>query len=281
MKNKQTVQPVKGIVFKRADSEALATFDPDTKRCVMNCGPHAQDPRSNKERQFFCDECITIPAKPKQPTKIEEKKMQMTNNRPTMPGWYWYELPSSWPLQPVLVFDGGAEFGLMYTYQRINFDDDSKRDGLRMNNTDPRTRWSTTPITMADRNALQRQILQWACQTFGTETAANTGERISRFAEESLELMQSAGMNKTAVLKLVDYVYSRPAGEIKQEIGQVGVSLLGYAEHLGISADAEEQAEFNRILSLPPDHWQSRQNAKAKKGIALVTTPEESCSSFN
>lgn len=130
------------------------------------------------------------------------------------------------------------------------------------------------------RGSRQRDILAWACQTFGTETAANTGERISRFAEESLELMQSAGMDKTAVLKLVDYVYSRPAGEIKQEIGQVGVSLLGYAEHLGISAEAEEQAEFNRIRSLPVEHWQSRQNAKAKKGIALVATPEESCGSF-
>lgn len=210
--------------------------------------------------------------------------MQMTNNRPTMPGWYWYELPGSWPLQPVLVFDGGAEFGLMYTCERVDLDhDDSDRDGLMMNDADPCTRWSVTPIIMTGRNAIQRQILQWACQTFGTETAANTGERISRFAEESLELMQSAGMDKTAVLKLVNYVYSRPAGEIKQEIGQVGVSLLGYAEHIGISAEAEEaeeQAEFNRIRSLPIKHWLSRQNAKAKKGIALVATPEESCGSF-
>lgn len=41
----------------RADPEALAAFDPSTKTCVMNCGPHVDDPRSAVERFFLCDEC--------------------------------------------------------------------------------------------------------------------------------------------------------------------------------------------------------------------------------
>lgn len=41
----------------RADPEALAAFDPSTKVCVMNCGPHADDPRSSKERKFLCQDC--------------------------------------------------------------------------------------------------------------------------------------------------------------------------------------------------------------------------------
>lgn len=41
----------------RADPEALAAFDPDTKTCTMNCGPHAADPRSSKERKFLCQDC--------------------------------------------------------------------------------------------------------------------------------------------------------------------------------------------------------------------------------
>ncbi|MEG0068145.1 MAG: hypothetical protein RR740_26510, partial [Pseudomonas sp.] len=28
-----------------------------TKICVMNCGPHAADPRTEKERKLLCDEC--------------------------------------------------------------------------------------------------------------------------------------------------------------------------------------------------------------------------------
>lgn len=49
------------IVFRRADPEALAKFDPRTKECTMNCGPHGLDPRSSLERKFLCDECFLIP----------------------------------------------------------------------------------------------------------------------------------------------------------------------------------------------------------------------------
>lgn len=45
------------LLFPRADPDALRVFDPATKRCAMNCGPHAADPRSEKERKFLCDDC--------------------------------------------------------------------------------------------------------------------------------------------------------------------------------------------------------------------------------
>ena len=41
------------LVFERVDPELLKNFDMSTKRCTMNCGPHAQDPRSEKERVFL------------------------------------------------------------------------------------------------------------------------------------------------------------------------------------------------------------------------------------
>lgn len=48
------------IKFKRADPAALAGFDPITRICTMNCGPHRQDPRTSKERKFLCDDCMEI-----------------------------------------------------------------------------------------------------------------------------------------------------------------------------------------------------------------------------
>lgn len=45
------------IKWPRADAVALDHFDPATKTCNMNCGPHAHDPRSRKERLFLCDDC--------------------------------------------------------------------------------------------------------------------------------------------------------------------------------------------------------------------------------
>lgn len=47
------------IVWERADPEALRRFNPATKDCTMNCGPHRDDPRSAAERKFLCNECLT------------------------------------------------------------------------------------------------------------------------------------------------------------------------------------------------------------------------------
>jgi NTP pyrophosphatase (non-canonical NTP hydrolase) len=204
MKKKQTAQPIQAMEFRRADPEALAKFDPDTKRCTMNCGPHAKDTRTDKERKFLCDECITLTTK-----NIEERTMTET------------------------------------------------------------------------RNTHQRQILEWANNTFGKATADNTGERIRRFAEEAVELCQAVGLDEQAMTDIIEHVYAKMPGNVAQEIGQVGVSLLGLAEHLNIQADDEERKEFERLKSLPTDYWQARQNAKAEKGIALKSTPEESCGSFS
>jgi hypothetical protein len=50
-----------GEPWPRADPEALAAFDPSTKVCVMNCGPHAADPRTAAERKLLCQDCYDAP----------------------------------------------------------------------------------------------------------------------------------------------------------------------------------------------------------------------------
>nr|WP_187272830.1 hypothetical protein [Pseudomonas mendocina] len=45
------------IEWPRADPAELATFDPASKVCNMNCGQHARDPRSREERLFLCTDC--------------------------------------------------------------------------------------------------------------------------------------------------------------------------------------------------------------------------------
>lgn len=61
---KKTIKPAprsRTIAWPRADAAAVAEFDPTTKVCVMNCGPHDDDPRSDKERKLLCDECWLRP----------------------------------------------------------------------------------------------------------------------------------------------------------------------------------------------------------------------------
>ena len=55
---KREPKAYKPIEFKRADPDKLATFDQKTKVCTMNCGPHRDDPRDDRERKFLCDECL-------------------------------------------------------------------------------------------------------------------------------------------------------------------------------------------------------------------------------
>jgi hypothetical protein len=50
------------LTFPRAAPADLARFDPRTKICSMNCGRHSDDPRSDHERAFLCDECWTVAA---------------------------------------------------------------------------------------------------------------------------------------------------------------------------------------------------------------------------
>lgn len=49
--------PERPIEWERADPAALASFDPASKTCDMNCGKHGLDPRSRDERLFLCDLC--------------------------------------------------------------------------------------------------------------------------------------------------------------------------------------------------------------------------------
>lgn len=58
MKKKPVPLVTKPIEFPRADPKALAEFDPTTKICTMNCGPHRDDPRDVKERLFLCTDCL-------------------------------------------------------------------------------------------------------------------------------------------------------------------------------------------------------------------------------
>lgn len=53
-----TLLPRAAIDWPRADPAELAAFDPRTKVCTMNCGPHTDDPRTQAERLLLCTDCL-------------------------------------------------------------------------------------------------------------------------------------------------------------------------------------------------------------------------------
>lgn len=71
----------------------------------------------------------------------------------------------------------------------------------------------------------QSKVAQWVIDCFGYSSLISTKSRSERFIEESIELVQSVHMPKEHVLALVEHVYSRPIGDVEQEVGGVMVTL--------------------------------------------------------
>lgn len=68
----------------------------------------------------------------------------------------------------------------------------------------------------------QQRLMSWAIACFGAPAARNKPERDYRFFEEATELIQARGnMTKEDAIRVIEYVFARPVGEVSQEIGGV------------------------------------------------------------
>lgn len=93
---------------------------------------------------------------------------------------------------------------------------------------------------------LQTRITTWAHVTFKSDVL-DIQERAYRFGEEALELMQSIGISREDLHKLIDYVYNREPGEKKQEIGGVVTTLAVLASVHDLSVEECAVKELDRI----------------------------------
>lgn len=114
-----------------------------------------------------------------------------------------------------------------------------------------------------------KAFLNWAIETFG-QVAADPHERSCRFIEEAIELVHADYMPRETVERILDRVYSRPAGPIAKEIGQAMATLECLAENIGLSADAECEREFARVKGIPKEEWTQRHDAKVAIQIANI-----------
>lgn len=93
----------------------------------------------------------------------------------------------------------------------------------------------------------QACVADWVRTTLGAVVASNAAERSLRAAEEAIELAQACGADADSVHRLVDYVFSRPAGEPGQEIAGTLVSTYAVAAALGVNANEVLDVELARI----------------------------------
>jgi len=101
------------------------------------------------------------------------------------------------------------------------------------------------------------RVDRWLCNTFGLIIARDPEERNHRFIEEALELVQANGYTKEQAQAALDYVYSRPLGAIKQEVGGVMVCLAGLCEAAKVNLFQACDEELLRC-------WENQEKIQAK-----------------
>lgn len=94
----------------------------------------------------------------------------------------------------------------------------------------------------------QMRAVGWALQCFGRGPVIDKVERADRALEEALELYQACLQPKERAQRIMDYVYGRPVGEVKQEVGGVMVTLATLCESQGVSLSTCANMELLRCI---------------------------------
>jgi hypothetical protein len=115
---------------------------------------------------------------------------------------------------------------------------------------------------------LQRACMSWAERMFGKTVMRGPVERSMRTLEEAIELAQAEGVHEGRVRQLVARVYSRPQGEVKQELAGTAIGLLLHAQTRGFNLGDLVDAELMRVNAIDPMLVRVKQQAKADAGLS-------------
>lgn len=133
--------------------------------------------------------------------------------------------------------------------------------------TDPK---NSTPATVSSLDgSFQSRVHTWVLACFGQAVADDRQERSRRFLEEALEAVQATGFSATDAHRMVDYVYSRPVGELPQEVGGVMMTLAALCLAHGLDMNALGEAELTRVTQ-EIDQVRARQAEKAAREQAVA-----------
>lgn len=113
----------------------------------------------------------------------------------------------------------------------------------------------------------QATLKMWAEAEFGPAEANSPQQRAIRLLEEAIETYQAAGGDLGMAWQLVEYVFNRPVGDPRQEVGGVMVTTLLFAHTLGLHAGICLEQEMTRILMKPRGAFRERNNEKNIAGF--------------
>ena len=120
---------------------------------------------------------------------------------------------------------------------------------------------------MGEQMIRQQALLAWAVDTFG-EVANSPTERALRLIEEAAEVVQTVGLTKEEAIRVIERVYSRPAGELGNELGGLVMTAECLAEVMKHDLYLQADAEYLRITSIPKEVWRRKHAEKVQAGTA-------------
>ena len=123
-----------------------------------------------------------------------------------------------------------------------------------------------------DMRIFQDRAWSWCLEVFADRPQmSSVDERCRRFLEEAIELVQAAGLPESMAQRLVAHVYSRPVGEVRQEVGGAMVTLAALAHALFVDAGDAAVDEMRRIER--PEVRERVRAKQAEKDVALAAEP--------
>ncbi|WHO40842.1 hypothetical protein PMI04_009740 [Sphingobium sp. AP49] len=121
---------------------------------------------------------------------------------------------------------------------------------IRQAATDTDKAWAAISVMQSHRETVsfQQRVHPWMLECFDAAIAADMLERADRFVEEALELAQTMPeFSADRAHALVDYVFARPVGERRQEVGGVMVTLAALCLAAGEDMHDAGETELARI----------------------------------
>lgn len=119
----------------------------------------------------------------------------------------------------------------------------------------------------------ESRVRRWVNYTLG-EQAMTPRARALRLVEEAIEVGQCCGLSSLDVERLTGLVYSKPRGDVAQEIGGVAVCLFGVAAAFEMRVAPLAEAELVRIESGPARKFRDRERQNVAHGVGVEPKAE-------
>lgn len=120
-----------------------------------------------------------------------------------------------------------------------------------------------------DLNRWMREITDFVVLTWGPKALENLPERAARILEEAAELAQAQAVPRETAMRIIDRVYSRPIGNVRDEEGDVMFTLLAHTAVSGTNLEEVLEERLQRVNSIPVEVLRARHVAKRAAGTIL------------